>query len=64
MIIGKHLVAGQWLAGPSEYEYHALDAPISFPNGSQEIVNQAAEAAKKAFRSYAKTDAATRATFL
>ena len=65
MLTGKHLIAGQWLAGertfksePSSGEAH------EFAVGSPALVDQAAKAAEEAFWSYSALSRGERAAFL
>jgi alpha-ketoglutaric semialdehyde dehydrogenase len=65
MLTGKHLIAGQWLAGertfksePSSGEAH------EFAVGSPVLVDQAAKAAEEAFWSYSALSRGERAAFL
>jgi alpha-ketoglutaric semialdehyde dehydrogenase len=62
---GKHLVAGQWLAGNGTFTSSPAHGPAhDFAVGTVELVNRAAEAAEDAFFSYGYSSRATRAAFL
>ena len=62
---GKHLVAGQWLAGNGTFTSSPAHGPAhDFAVGTVELVNRAAEAAEDAFLSYGYSSRATRAAFL
>ncbi len=65
MIIGKHLIAGKWLTGPTQFTSKLLSGDtLEFFNGSDELVNQAAQAAENAFIAYSQTSSKQRADFL
>ncbi len=65
MLNGKHLIAGEWVDGPTSF----TNAPVrgdadSFAAGSPELVDRAVQAAEAAFWSYGYSSRAERATFL
>lgn len=65
MLMGKHLIAGEWVGGTSTFE----NAPVSggadsFASGTEAHVNQAVEAAEAAFESYGNSSRTFRARFL
>ncbi len=65
MLIGKHLIAGDWVAGATSFENMPTEgAPDSFAKGEPAHVAAAAEAAEEAFWSYGFSTRATRAAFL
>ncbi|RKF13575.1 aldehyde dehydrogenase (NADP(+)) [Roseovarius spongiae] len=62
---GKHLIAGDWVAGESSFESSPASGPAhSYSVGTPELVNRAAEAAEEAFDAYAATTRENRAAFL
>ena len=62
---GKHLIAGEWLAGDGTFQNEpAYGDPATFSMGTVELVDQAAEAAEKAFWTYGYSSRAERAAFL
>ncbi|MFC3076200.1 aldehyde dehydrogenase (NADP(+)) [Shinella pollutisoli] len=62
---GKHLVAGEWLAGNGTFSSAPAHGPAhEFAAGTVELVNRAAEAAEEAFWSYGYSTAKERAAFL
>lgn len=65
MIKGKHLVAGEWLAGDSTFQSsHTTGPGQTFSNASRELVDVAAKAADKAFSSFGSSTPASRAALL
>jgi len=65
MLHGKHLIAGQWVAGNGSFENTPVDGvPDSFPVGLPEHIDSAAQAAEEAFASYSQCTRAQRAAFL
>ncbi|NVK22463.1 MAG: aldehyde dehydrogenase (NADP(+)) [Kangiellaceae bacterium] len=65
MIIGKHLIAGQWRDGTEQFSSRLLNGQLNnFENCTQQLVNEAARAAEQAFQSYAQTTSQQRADFL
>lgn len=62
---GKHLVAGQWLAGEATFMSQPAHGPAhAFAVGTVELVDRAAEAAEAAFWSYGYASREVRAAFL
>ena len=62
---GKHLIAGDWVAGPASFTSTPAHGPAhSFSIGTPELVDAAALAAEDAFWTYAYTTRAERADFL
>ena len=65
MLIGKHLIAGEWVGGDATFEnMPTVGAPDTFAVGTVEDVNAACEAAEDAFWSYGNLSRAKRASFL
>lgn len=65
MLTGKHLIAGEWVDGPSSFEnMPTFGDADSFFVGTPELVAKAAEAAEEAFWSYGYAPRAKRAEFL
>jgi len=65
MLHGKHLIAGEWLAGTQSFANTPVDgAPDSFAVGQPDHIDQAAQAAEAAFASYGQTSRQQRAAFL
>ncbi|MEM7462107.1 MAG: aldehyde dehydrogenase (NADP(+)) [Pseudomonadota bacterium] len=65
MLIGKHLIAGQRLAGNSTFNNEPVTGEAdSFSTGTPELVDMAAKAAEEAFWSYGYSSRAERAVFL
>ncbi|MGI9271934.1 MAG: aldehyde dehydrogenase (NADP(+)) [Woeseiaceae bacterium] len=65
MLIGKHLIAGEWVGGDETFENTPNDgAADEFAVGTVEHVDQAARAAEDAFLSYGNSSRADRAKFL
>ncbi|MHA3976989.1 aldehyde dehydrogenase (NADP(+)) [Halovulum sp. GXIMD14794] len=64
-ITGKHLIAGDWVAGETTFKSDPAHGPAhEFAVGTPELVNIAAEAAEEAFWSYGYTTRGERAAFL
>ncbi|MEX0956184.1 MAG: aldehyde dehydrogenase (NADP(+)) [Rhizobiaceae bacterium] len=62
---GKHLVAGDWIAGESTFESEPADGPShSFSVGTPGLVDQAVKHAEEAFWTYGYSTRADRAGFL
>lgn len=65
MLKGKHLVAGNWLAGDETFTSHPAHGPAhEFAAGSPALVDKAARAAEEAFWTYGYSSRAERAIFL
>jgi alpha-ketoglutaric semialdehyde dehydrogenase len=65
MIIGKHLIAGEWVGGEASFANAPASGPQdSFATGTPAHVDAAASAAEEAFASYSATSRAERAAFL
>ncbi|MSU88729.1 aldehyde dehydrogenase family protein [Rhodobacteraceae bacterium 2CG4] len=64
-ITGKHLIAGDWVAGETTFTSDPAHGPArDYAVGTPELVNIAAEAAEEAFWSYGYTSREERAAFL
>jgi len=65
MIIGKHLIAGEWLGSESTFrsEPHR-GTGREYAQGRVSDINRAAELATEAFKSYSRTHAGTRSELL
>ena len=62
---GKHLIAGEWVAGEATFKNEPATGPAhDFSLGTPEHVNRACEAAEDAFLSYGHSSRADRAKFL
>lgn len=62
---GKHLIAGDWVAGTSTFSSQPATGPAhEFATGTEAHVNAAAEAAEAAFWSYGYSERTERAFFL
>lgn len=62
---GKHLIAGEWVAGAASFRSEPASGPAhEFAMGTPGLVDQACEAAAAAFPAYAATTRAERAAFL
>ncbi|WP_347265833.1 aldehyde dehydrogenase (NADP(+)) [Paracoccus sp. (in: a-proteobacteria)] len=62
---GKHLIAGEWVAGPATFASNPAHGPAhDYAIGTPELVARAAEAAEAAFGSYGQSSGASRAAFL
>lgn len=65
MLTGKHLIAGNWLSGDSQFDSRpATGASNSFANGSPALVDSAAQAAEEASASFGRCSRVDRARFL
>ncbi|OLF79767.1 2,5-dioxovalerate dehydrogenase [Maricaulis sp. W15] len=65
MIIGKHLVAGNWVGSDRTFSSDPAHGPShDFAIGTPELVDQACHAAEEAFWSYGYSSRETRAKFL
>jgi len=62
---GKHLIAGEWLAGDTTFTSEPAHGPAhDFSVGTPDLVNQAVQAAENAFWSYGYSSREDRAAFL
>jgi len=62
---GKHLIAGQWVAGSATFQSAPAHGPAhTFANGTAQQVDDACQAAEDAFWSYGYSTAKDRAVFL
>lgn len=62
---GKHLIAGDWVAGDAVFQNEPASGPAhDFSVGTPDLVDRACEAAEEAFWSYGPTSRETRAAFL
>lgn len=62
---GKHLIAGEWVAGETTFKNEPATGPAhEFSIGTPKHVNRACEAAEEAFWSYGYSTRAERAKFL
>lgn len=65
MLMGKHLIAGEWVSGKSTFSSSpAHGAPQDFAVGTPADVDHACQAAEAAFGAYAAKTAVERAAFL
>jgi alpha-ketoglutaric semialdehyde dehydrogenase len=65
MLIGKHLIAGEWVGSDETFENSPLDgAADQFAVGTVAHVDQAVRGAEEAFLSYGNTSRSERAAFL
>ena len=65
MLMGKHLIAGEWVSGSSTFfSSPAHGAPQDFAVGTPADVDRACQAAEAAFGAYAAKTAVERAAFL
>lgn len=65
MLMGKHLIAGEWVSGSSTFSSSpAHGAPQDFAVGTPADVDRACQAAEAAFGAYAAKTAVERAAFL
>ncbi|MXU63916.1 aldehyde dehydrogenase (NADP(+)) [Oceanomicrobium pacificus] len=65
MIIGKHLIAGEWVGSDQSFENMPVSGEAqSFAVGTPELVDRAAKAAEAAFWSYSALSRSARAAFL
>ena len=62
---GKHLIAGEWVAGDATFDSSPAHGPVhAFSVGTVELVDQACQAAEDAFISYGYSTREERAVFL
>ena len=62
---GKHLIAGNWVAGEATFTSTPVTGDgFTFFDGTPALVDQACQAAEDAFWSYGATTAQKRADFL
>lgn len=62
---GKHLIAGEWVAGEEKFTSSPAAGPAhDFSVGTVDLVNQACEAAEDAFLTYGHSSREDRAVFL
>ncbi len=62
---GKHLIAGEWVAGTSTFKSEPAHGPAhDYSVGTPELVDRAVQAAEAAFDAYAATTRGARADFL
>lgn len=65
MIIGKHLVAGNWIGSDASFTSSPAHGPShAFAVGTPDLVDQACQAAEEAFWSYGYSSREARAKFL
>lgn len=65
MLTGKHLIAGDWVDGPAQFENTPVEGtPDKFATGTPELVDAAVQAAEAAFWSFGYSSRASRAAFL
>lgn len=65
MIVGKHLIAGEWVGGSESFENAPVEGEVSsFAAGTPAIVDKAARGAEDAFWTYGYSSRASRAVFL
>ena len=65
MLIGKHLIAGEWVGTDATFENTPLTGAVdNFAVGTPEHVDAAVKGAEQAFLSYGSSSRADRATFL
>ncbi len=65
MIIGKHLVAGNWIGSDASFTSSPAHGPShAFAAGTPDLVDQACQAAEEAFWSYGYSSREDRAKFL
>lgn len=65
MLTGKHLIAGEWVAGGATFKSEPSSGePHDFAVGTPTLVDRAARAAEDAFWSYSALSRAERAAFL
>lgn len=65
MLTGKHLIAGQWVAGPAIFQSSPVSgSPDTFAVGTNDHVADAAAGAEAAFPSYSDSSRTQRAAFL
>lgn len=64
-LTGKHLIAGDWVAGSATFQSEPAHGPANtFPVGTPELVDQAAKAAEEAFWAFGYSTREERAKFL
>ncbi|WP_380057759.1 aldehyde dehydrogenase (NADP(+)) [Falsihalocynthiibacter sp. SS001] len=65
MLVGKHLIAGEWVDTDDHFENTPVSgAADSFAVGTPELVDRAARAAEEAFKEYGYSSRESRAKFL
>lgn len=65
MLIGRNLIAGEWLEGVSSFTNEVVEgAPDHFSLGTPDLVDRAARAAQEAFQSYGYSSRSKRSAFL
>lgn len=65
MLIGKNLIAGEWLEGVSSFTNEVVEGtPDYFSLGTPDLVDRAAHAAEEAFQSYGYSSRSKRSAFL
>jgi NADP-dependent aldehyde dehydrogenase len=65
MLTGKHLIAGDWVAGDTTFRSSpATGAALEFAVGTPALVDRAVRAAEVAFATYGQTSREARAAFL
>ncbi|PKR47795.1 aldehyde dehydrogenase (NADP(+)) [Thalassospira povalilytica] len=64
-LTGKHLIAGDWVAGTATFQSEPAHGPANtFPVGTPDLVDQAAKAAEEAFWTFGYSTREDRARFL
>ncbi|MBN8196429.1 aldehyde dehydrogenase (NADP(+)) [Thalassospira povalilytica] len=64
-LTGKHLIAGDWVAGAATFQSEPAHGPANtFPVGTPDLVDQAAKAAEEAFWTFGYSTREDRARFL
>ena len=64
-LTGKHLIAGDWVAGAATFQSEPAHGPANtFPVGTPDLVDQAAKAAEEAFWTFGYSTREERAKFL
>ncbi|MCM2396507.1 aldehyde dehydrogenase (NADP(+)) [Rhizobium sp. S95] len=64
-LTGKHLIAGNWIAGSETFDSSPATGPVrSFSIGTTALVDQAVKAAEEAFETYGYSSRESRAAFL
>ena len=64
-LTGKHLIAGDWVAGAATFQSEPAHGPANtFPVGTPDLVDQAAKAAEEAFWTFGYSTREDRAKFL
>lgn len=62
---GKHLIAGEWVAGTATFQSEPAHGPAhAYAIGTPQLVNEACQAAEDAFWSFGASSRADRAAFL